>query len=131
MTLTQDAASVVLDRVTPGEPRIRDVLLRVAGSLVMAVFVPATHVWSPLVLFNVAIAVVVALAWMVITICWRRATGRSVSALLMLTMVTVRTIRTAFTLATGNTVVYFVQPVFADATGATSRAAVPLPTAEP
>jgi hypothetical protein len=130
MTLTQDAASVVLDRVTPGEPRIRDVLLRVAGSLVMAVFVPATHVWSPLVLFNVAIAVVVALAWMVIAICWRRATGRSVSALLMLTMVTM-TIRTAFTLATGNTVVYFVQPVFADATGATSRAAVPLPTAEP
>jgi len=115
MTLTQDAASVVHDRVTPSGPRIRDVLLRVAGSLVMAVFVPATLLWSTLVLFNVATAVVVALAWMVIAICWRRATGRSVSALLVLTLVTM-TIRTAFTLATGNTFVYFVQPVFADAT---------------
>jgi hypothetical protein len=115
MTLTQDAAAVALDPVAPAEPRVRDVLVRVAGSLVMAVFVPATLLWSTLVLFNVATAVIVALAWMVTATCWRRATGRPVSALLVLTLVTM-TLRTAFTLATGNTFVYFVQPVFTDAT---------------
>jgi hypothetical protein len=115
MTLTQDAAAVVLDPVAPAEPRVREVLVRVAVSLVMAVFVPATLLWSTLVLFNVATAVIVALAWMVSAICWRHATGRPVSALLVLTLVTM-TIRTAFTLATGNTFVYFVQPVFTDAT---------------
>jgi hypothetical protein len=64
--------------------------------------------------FDVMAAVTVALAWVVGATCWRWATGRPVSGLLMLTL-GIMTIRTGFTLATGNTFVYFVQPVFADA----------------
>jgi hypothetical protein len=64
-------------------------------------------------LFNVATAVVVALAWMVGAMGWRYATSRPVSGLLLL-ILGILTVRTAFTLATGNSFVYFVQPVFAD-----------------
>lgn len=64
-------------------------------------------------LFNVAVAVIGALAWMVAAMGWRYTTKRPVSGLLILTL-GVLTIRTAFTLATGNTLVYFIQPVFTD-----------------
>ncbi len=82
-------------------------------SLTTAVVVPAVLLWSMLELFNVAVAVIAALAWMVIATGWRYATKRPVSGLLLLTL-GVLTIKTAFTLATGNTFVYFIQPVFAD-----------------
>jgi intracellular septation protein A len=71
--------------------------------------------WAAMVVFNVYAAVSVALGWMVAAMCWRWATRRPVSGLLILTL-GIMTVRTAFTLATGNTFVYFVQPVFADAT---------------
>jgi hypothetical protein len=94
-------------------PRLRDVLARVAVSLATAVFAPAALLWVMLVIFNVATAVIVALAWMVGAMSWRWVTGRQVSGLLLLTL-GIMTVRTAFTLVTGNTFVYFVQPVFAD-----------------
>jgi hypothetical protein len=97
----------------PARPRLRDVVVRVAISLATAVFAPALLLWAMLVLFNVATAVIVALAWMLGAMCWRWATKRPVSGLLLLTL-GIMTIRTAFTLATGNTFIYFVQPVFAD-----------------
>ena len=50
--------------------------------------------------------------------CWRWASGRPVSWLLVLTL-GIMTVKTGFTLATGNTFVYFVQPVFTDALVAT------------
>lgn len=96
----------------PG-PRLWDVAIRVVVSLTTAVVVPAVLLWSMLELFNVAVAVIAALAWMVIATGWRYATKRPVSGLLLLTL-GVLTIKTAFTLATGNTFVYFIQPVFAD-----------------
>jgi uncharacterized membrane protein len=71
-----------------------------------------------MVIFNVDTAMIVALTWMTGAICWRRATQRPVSGLLMLT-VGIMTVKTGFTLATGNTFVYFVQPVFVDAAVAT------------
>jgi hypothetical protein len=94
-------------------PRLRAVLGRVAVSLGTAVFAPAALLWLMLVVFNVATAVLVALAWMVGAMCWRWVTRRPVSGLLLLTL-GIMTIRTAFTLITGNTFIYFVQPVFAD-----------------
>jgi hypothetical protein len=97
----------------PVRPRLRDVLTRVAVSLATAVFAPAALLWATLVIFNVATAVIVALAWMVGAMCWRWATGRAVSGLLLLTL-GIMTVRTAFTLVTGNTFIYFLQPVFAD-----------------
>jgi hypothetical protein len=94
---------------------LRDIAVRVAVSLTTAVFVPAVLLWATLVLFNVAAAVIVVLAWMVGAIALRRVSGKPVSGLLMLTLA-VMAVRTAFTLATGSTFIYFIQPVFADLT---------------
>jgi hypothetical protein len=78
-----------------------------------AVFAPAALLWVMLALFNVATAVIAALAWMAGAMGWRWATKRPVSGLLLLTL-GIMSVRTAFTLVTGNTFIYFVQPVFAD-----------------
>lgn len=97
----------------PARPRLRDVLARVTVSLAIAVVAPAALFWLMLVSFNVTIAVIAALAWTVGAMCWRWATKRPVSGLLLL-ILGVMTVRTAFTLVTGNTFIYFVQPIFAD-----------------
>lgn len=96
-------------------PTLRDVVSRTVVSLLVAVVAPAVAFWAAMVVFNVYLAVIVALAWMGGSMCWRWASGRQVSRLLLLTL-GIMTIRTVFTLSTGNTFVYFVQPVFADAT---------------
>jgi hypothetical protein len=116
MTATQVVApaTVLVPHPSTG-PLVRSVVARVAVSLATAVIAPAVLVWSTLVLFNVATAVIAALAWMIGATSWRWATKRPVSVLLLLTLLAM-TIRTAFTLATGNTFVYFVQPVFTDVT---------------
>jgi hypothetical protein len=105
--------TVPLAPTAPASPR--DIAVRVAASLATAVFVPAVLLWATLVLVNVAAAVIVVLVWMVGAVALRRVCGKPVSGLLMLTL-TVMAIRTAFTLATGNTFIYFIQPVFADLT---------------
>ncbi|WP_163695827.1 MULTISPECIES: VC0807 family protein [Mumia] len=94
-------------------PRSRDVLARVVGSLFVAAIVPGVLLWTMLQLFNVAVAVIAVLAWMLVAMGWRYATKRPVSVLLLLTL-GILTIKTAFTLVSGNTFVYFVQPVIAD-----------------
>jgi hypothetical protein len=99
----------------PVRPRLRDVVARVTVSLATAVVAPAVLFLTTLVIFNVAAAVIIALAWMAGAMCWRWATKRPVSGLLLLTL-GIMTVRTVFTLASGNTFVYFVQPVFADFT---------------
>jgi hypothetical protein len=68
-----------------------------------------------LALSNVSAAVVAALVWAVGAMTWRWATGRPVSGLLLLTL-GILALKTAFTLATGNTFVYFAQPVLVDLT---------------
>ena len=95
-------------------PQLKIVLARVAASLATAVVVPAALFAVTLMILDIDVAVIVALAWMASAMCWRWATKRPVSGLLVLTL-GIMTIRTGFTLATGNTFVYFVQPVFADA----------------
>jgi len=95
-------------------PTLRAIVVRTFVSLAVAVAVPAVLFWTTLVLFGVYGAVGVALVWMCGAMCWRWASGRRVSRLLLLTL-GIMTIRTCFTLVTGNTFVYFVQPVFADA----------------
>lgn len=92
---------------------LRGVLARVATALSTAVLVPAVLLWTTLQLAGVTTAVLVALSWMVAAMGWRYATGRPVSGLLLLSL-GVLTVKTGFTLVTGNTFVYFVQPVFAD-----------------
>jgi hypothetical protein len=102
----------------PSRPQLKAVTARVAASLVTAVVVPAALFAVTLVVLGVDTAVIVALAWMAGAMCWRWAAGRPVSWLLVLTL-GIMTVKTGFTLATGNTFVYFVQPVFTDALVAT------------
>jgi hypothetical protein len=107
------ASSASTIEVAPAHLHPRAVLSRVAVSLGIAVVMPAALLWMTMQLFNVAIAVIVGLGWMVGVMGWRYASGRPVSGLLLLSLA-ILTVKTAFTLVTGNTFVYFVQPVFAD-----------------
>jgi hypothetical protein len=92
---------------------LRAVLTRVVLTLATAVLVPAVLLWAMLRFFDVTTAVIVALAWMVALMGWRYVARRPVSGLLLLSLA-ILTVKTAFALLTGNTFVYFVQPVFAD-----------------
>jgi uncharacterized membrane protein len=90
------------------------VVSRTLTSVLTAVVAPAALFCTAFVVFNVDTALIVALGWMVGALCWRRGTGKPVSGLLVLAL-GIMTVKTAFTLVTGNTFVYFVQPVFVDA----------------
>ena len=100
--------------VPPALPALRDIAARVALSLLIAVIAPAALFASTAVLVNVTAAMIVALAWVGGTIAWRAATGRCVSGLLVLTGA-IMAVKTGITFATGNTFIYFVQPVVVDA----------------
>lgn len=101
-----------------GVPRVRDIVARVAGSLATAVVAPGVLFAATVLVFNVDTAMIVALGWMLGAIVWRATTGRGVSGLLVLTGA-IMTAKTSITFATGNTFIYFVQPVFVDAAVAT------------
>lgn len=119
MTLTLDTELAPIQlRHDPARPPLRAVILRVAATLATALVAPGILFVTTVMVFNVYAAVIVALTWMSGAMCWRWATGRPVSGLLVLTL-GIMTIKTTFTLATGNTFVYFVQPVFTDAAVAT------------
>ena len=119
MTTTLDIADTEpLAGLDPPRPHLRAVFARVAAQITTAVVVPVVLFVTTLVLAGVYVAVCVALAWMVAATVWRWATGRPVSGLLVLTL-GIMTFKTAFTLLTGNTFVYFVQPVVVDAVVAT------------
>lgn len=105
-------ASSAVD-LPPSGPGTREIMTRVVVNVLTAVVVPAALLWAMLELFNIVAAVILALVWMVAAMAWRYATNRPVSGLLLLTLA-ILTVKTAFTLVTGNTFVYFVQPVFAD-----------------
>ena len=97
----------------PHRPCLKAVIRRLVVSLSVACVVPAVLFYLVLVTFNISAAVLVALAWSYGAVAWRRATRRPLSGLLLLTSA-VLTIRTVFTLATGDTFVYFFQPVVSD-----------------
>lgn len=102
----------------PVPPQLRDVVARVAMSLATAVVVPTAFFAATLTIFNITTAVLVALAWMAGAMCWRWTAKRPVSGLLLLAL-GIMTVKTGVTLATGNTFIYFVQPVFVDLVVAT------------
>jgi hypothetical protein len=82
-------------------------------NLWIACVIPALLFYLSLVTFNISVAVVAALVWSYGAIGWRWATNRRRSGLLALT-VSVMTVRTVIVLTTGNTFVYFFQPVITD-----------------
>jgi len=75
--------------------------------------VPATLFYVLLVTVGMTSAIVAALVWTYAAIGWRHLAGLPVSGLLLI-MATVLTIRSVFTLSTGNTFVYFLQPLVSD-----------------
>jgi uncharacterized membrane protein len=85
----------------------------VAVSLATAVVAPTALFAATLLIVNITTAVLVALAWMAGAMCWRWTTKRPVSGLLLLAL-GISTVKTSIALATGNTFIYFVQPVFVD-----------------
>lgn len=95
-------------------PQLKAVVARTAASIATAVVAPGLLFCVTMLVFGVDAALVVALGWMVAALCWRRGTGRPVSGLLVLALASLA-VKTCFTLLTGNTFVYFVQPVFVDA----------------
>jgi hypothetical protein len=97
----------------PVPPHLRDVVTRVAASVATAVVAPTALFATTLVIFNFTTAVLVALAWMAGAMWWRRTARRPSSPLLVLTL-GIMTVKTGVTLATGNTFIYFIQPVFVD-----------------
>jgi hypothetical protein len=94
-------------------PCLTAVIRRLAVNLWVACVVPAVLFYVALVTINITAAVVLALVWTYGAIAWRWATKRPMSGLLILT-VSIMTIRTIFTLATGDTFVYFFQPIVSD-----------------
>jgi hypothetical protein len=114
MTDVQVAPVAVQLAARPDRPQLKAVVARVATSIATAVVVPAALFWTTLVVWNIDVAVIVALGWMVGAMWWRWVTGRPVSGLLVLTLA-IMTIRTGVMLATGNTFVYFLQPICGDA----------------
>jgi hypothetical protein len=111
-SLDTDLSTIPVQR--PARPSLRAVVARTAASVATAVVIPAALLSATVVLLNVTAALIVALAWMVGVMGWRWSTGRAVSGLLLLALGILIT-KTGFALATGNTFVYFVQPVFTDA----------------
>jgi hypothetical protein len=94
-------------------PCLKAVVGRLAVNLWIACVIPALLFYLSLVTFNISVAVVAALGWSYGAIGWRWATKRRRSGLLALT-VSVMTVRTVIVLTTGNTFVYFFQPVITD-----------------
>jgi uncharacterized membrane protein len=116
MTTVQELTVEVTAAETPEHhhAHLRGIVTRVAMTIATAVIIPAVLFASTLVVFNLVTAVLVALGWVAGAMCWRRASGRPVSGLLLLTL-GLMAAKTTFLLVTGNTFVYFIQPVFIDA----------------
>ncbi len=118
MTALHEAPLAPILAEPPVPPRLRAIVARVAVSLATALVAPAVLFATTLVLFNVGAAMIAGLTWMVAAISWRAGTGRPVSGLLVLT-VAIMAVKTSIAFATGNTFIYFVQPVFVDVAVAT------------
>lgn len=107
---------LLLDGRVPGSaerPHLRAIIGRLALSLLVACVAPAFLFSVTLVFLGITTAVVVALVWTAGAIGWRWATKRAPSGLLAITMI-LMTVRTVVALGTGNTFVYFLQPVISD-----------------
>lgn len=113
----------------PPVPRLKTIIARLSVSLATAIVIPGVLFTVCLVSVSVETALVSALVWCYGAVAWRMATKRRASGLLALT-VTIMTVRTAIALASGDTFLYFLQPVVSDALVAVALL-VSLATARP
>jgi hypothetical protein len=94
-------------------PHLKAIIGHLALSLLTAIVIPGVLFYVCVVTVSVWAALVAALAWCYGAVAWRMATRRRASGLLALTVV-IMTIRTAIALASGDTFLYFLQPVLSD-----------------
>jgi hypothetical protein len=102
----------------PQRPGIAAVVRHIALSLLVATGVPSVLFYVGMLVANVWVALIVALAWCYGALAWRVGTGRRTSALLWVVAVGL-TAKTAIAFATGSTFIYFVQPALSDSLLAT------------
>ena len=115
-TIAHPAAAGGVRRERPG---LVTVIRRVAMSLLIACVIPAALFYVCVVVADVWVAILVALAWSYGAIVWRRLTSRRTSGLLILTAL-VMTGRTLVAFVTDSTFLYFLQPVISDGVVATT-----------
>jgi hypothetical protein len=100
--------------VEPERPGLRAILRHLVLRLLVTTVVPTGVFYVGLVVANVWIALIMALAWCYAALAWRLGTRRQTSVLLWLTVAGL-TGKTAVAFATGSVFVYFVQPALGDA----------------
>lgn len=113
MTSLQTTPQASPTSTCPHGAALTAILKRLVVSLVVACGVPALLFYGVLEVAGLTPAILAAVAWAYGAVAWRKVTGRPMSGLLLL-IVVILTIRTVFTLSTGNTFVYFLQPVVSD-----------------
>lgn len=112
-SITLDRETLPVAEAADAPPSLRSIFARLGASLLVAVIIPGVVFYAAMVHWSLDVAVVLALAWTYAATVWRWATRRPMSGLLALT-VSVMTAKTVFTLLTGNSFVYFFQPVVTD-----------------
>jgi hypothetical protein len=103
----------------PDAPCLRAILRRVGSNLLVACAIPAVIFTSLMFAFGITAALLGTLTWSYGALGWQVVSGRRKSGLLLITS-TVLTVRTVIALASGNTFLYFLQPVATDACVATA-----------
>ncbi len=101
-----------LEHVVP--PRFKAVMAHLARSLLTACVMPAVLFYVCLVTVNVWGALAAGLTWCYGATAWRIITKRRASGLLILSAI-LMTARTAIAFGSGDTFIYFLQPVVTDA----------------
>ncbi|HWB65518.1 MAG TPA: VC0807 family protein [Mycobacteriales bacterium] len=97
----------------PTTPRLAAIIRHLAASLLLATIIPSVLFYICLMVGDIWAALAAALAWCYGAMAWRMGTRRRCSGLLWLTAGGL-TAKTVFSLATGNTFVYFLQPAVTD-----------------
>jgi hypothetical protein len=95
-------------------PHLRAIVRRLGVNLLFANVVPGVLFYLCFVVFNVWLALAVALGWCYAAMLWRKCTNRRASGLLWLTVIGL-TARTVLAAGTGSTFLYFIQPALGDA----------------
>jgi hypothetical protein len=98
----------------PVRPHLAAVIKHVVASLALAIVIPSALFYCCLRVGDIWAALGAALVWCYGAMAWRVSTRQRCSALLWLTAGGL-TAKTIFSLATGNTFVYFLQPAVTDA----------------
>jgi hypothetical protein len=98
----------------PERPGVRAILRHLALSLLVATVVPTVLFYVGLLVANIWVALIIALAWCYAMLAWRLSTRRQTSALLWLAVAGL-TGKTIVAFATGSTAFYFLQPALSDA----------------